>query len=127
MAIEVDDSDWSVSLVDTAQQRQCNSVVTSKRNYTWEGLACTRWAHTVGIGIGLAHQQAVMALLNLLDGPGIVVSVTCQFPQSPTTLSTHRFNLRSNWDITTVQNLQLIAERVCLQRHIVTTAESQFA
>lgn len=75
MTVEVDDSDRPVCLVDTAQQRQCNGVVTSKRNYTWKGLACPRGPSIVGTGVGLAHQQAVMALLDLLDGPGIVVSV----------------------------------------------------
>lgn len=75
MTVEVDDSDWPVCLVDTAQQRQCNGVVASKGNYTREGLACPRGPSIVGTAVGLAHQQAVMALLDLLDGPGIVVSV----------------------------------------------------
>lgn len=36
-------------------------------------------------------------------------------------------NIRGNWNITTVQNPELIVEGICLQWNIVTTAESQFA
>jgi hypothetical protein len=126
MTVEVDDSDWAVCLVDTAQQRQRNGMVTSKGNDTWKCLASPRDTGIAGAGIGLAHQQAVMALLDLLDSPGIVESVKRQFRNNQQPYLPQGI-LRSNWDITTIQNSQLIAERVRLQRHIVTTTESQFA
>lgn len=88
MTVKVDDSDWAVCLVDTAQQRQRNGVVTSKGNDTWKCLASPRDTGIAGAGIGLAHQQAVMALLDLLDGPGIVESVTRQSRNNQQTQST---------------------------------------
>lgn len=74
MTVEVDDSDWAVSLVHAAQQRQSDGVVTTHGNDTREGLALLRLAGNVSVRGRLAHQDAVVALLDLLDSPLIVVT-----------------------------------------------------
>lgn len=78
MAIEVDHSNRSVRLVNTPQQRKGNCVVTTHGNDTGEGLASLRKTLLVCVGEGLAHEDAVVAFFNLLDSPGIVISMeTC--------------------------------------------------
>jgi hypothetical protein len=48
-------------------------VVSSQRDDTGECLACARETVLVGGGVGLAHEEAVVPFLNLLDRPGVVV------------------------------------------------------
>lgn len=78
MAVEVNDGDRAVGLVDTAQQRQGDGVVTAEGDDTRQGFARPGHAVLVGIGVGLAHEDAVVALFNLLDGPFIVVPMGSQ-------------------------------------------------
>lgn len=75
MAVEVNDRDRSVRLVDTSQQGKGDSVVTAESDDTRESLSSLGEALLVRICERLAHQDAVVTLLNLLDSPGIVISM----------------------------------------------------
>lgn len=74
MTVEVNDSDWAVGLVHTAQQGQSNGVVATHGNDTREGLAMLRLASNVGIGSGFTHENAVVTFFDLLNSPLVVVS-----------------------------------------------------
>lgn len=73
MAIKVNHRHRPISLVDTSQQWQRNGMITTQRDNSRQGLAPARKPEPVRIGEWLAHQNTVVAFLNLLDCPGIVV------------------------------------------------------
>lgn len=77
MAVKVDDSNGSVFAVDGAEEGKGDSVVTSESDHTGECLAVLGRTRLVGVGVGSAAQEQVVALLNLLEGIGIVI------PKSP--------------------------------------------
>lgn len=74
MTVEMDHSHGPVSLVDTAQQRQCDGMITPQSDNPRQSLSGPGQSFRIRIGERLAHQQAVMSFFNLLDGPSIVVS-----------------------------------------------------
>jgi len=71
--VEVDDCDRAVGAVHAAEQRQGDGVVTAESDHTRERLALLGGTLEVGVGVRLAHEDAVVAFLDLLDGPGVVV------------------------------------------------------
>lgn len=71
----MDDADGAVFTVDAAEQGQRDGVVTAEGNDTGKSLAPLGETLHVGIGGRLARQDAVVALLDLLDRPGIVVPI----------------------------------------------------
>jgi len=73
--VEVNNRDRTVGAVHAAEQRQRDGVVTAQRDHTREGLAFLRGAWSRGIGGRLAHEDAVVAFLDLVDGVGIVVAM----------------------------------------------------
>ena len=73
--VEVDDRDRTVGTIHAAEQRQCDGVVAAQRDHTREGLALLRRARSRGIGGWLAHEDAVVAFLDLVDGVGVVVAI----------------------------------------------------
>lgn len=75
MTVEMNDRHWPIGPVNTPQQRQCDGMVTTKGNNTGKGLASARKAQFIRVGVRLAHQDTVVSLLNLLDCPGIVISM----------------------------------------------------
>ena len=84
MTIKMDHRHRSIRLVDTPQQRQRDGMITSHGDNPWKGLAGLGETIFVGVGERLAHEEAVVALFNLLDCPGVVVSAIA--------LSTLNFN-----------------------------------
>jgi hypothetical protein len=79
MRVEVNDADRTVFPVDGAKQRKSDCMVATKRDDTRERLALLR--RTLGLRIGLwcTRKDAVVAVLDLLDGIGIVVPMEhCQ-------------------------------------------------
>lgn len=128
----MDDRHRPIRPVDTPQQGEGDGVVTAEGDDARKCLASLGKTLLVGIGEGLAHQDAVVAFLDLLDGPGVVVSVVRQlsFTVSPYLHNGQwerklKKNIRSNRNISTVNDPQLIVERVRLERHIVAAAEPQ--
>jgi len=74
MGVEVDDRDGSVRLVHGAQKRQSYSVVTSQGDDTRQCLSVLGGSNHVCVGSRLAHQDTVVAFLNLLQGPLVVIA-----------------------------------------------------
>jgi len=73
MRVEVDDGDGAVGARDTAEERESDGVVTAEGDDAGEGLALQGWALLVGVGGWSSAQDAVVAVLDLLDGVGVVV------------------------------------------------------
>jgi len=73
MAIEVDNSYRAVGLVDAPQQREGDRMVTTEGDDTRQSVPSPRRAGLLGVGERLAHKQAVVTLLNLSDGPSVVI------------------------------------------------------
>ena len=76
MTVKVNHGHRPIGLVDTPQQGQCDGVITTKGNNTRKGLASTRKTGFISIKVRLAHQDAVVSLFDLLDCPGVVVSMS---------------------------------------------------
>ena len=77
MTVEVDDGDWPVCLVHAAEKRQSDGMVTTHGDDTRQGLAALRLTGHVGVGGRLTHEDAVVAFLNLLDSPLVIVTGLC--------------------------------------------------
>jgi hypothetical protein len=74
MAVEVDDGDGSVGSVHAAEEGKGDGVVTAEGNDTGKRLSLLGWADLVGVCRRLAHEDAVVALFDLLDRILVVVS-----------------------------------------------------
>lgn len=72
VAIEMNNRHGAVGFVDTPQQGQRDSVVTTESDNTRKSLASPRKTKLVRIGEGLAHQNAVVSFFDLLDRPSVV-------------------------------------------------------
>jgi len=122
MAVKVDDGDRTVGLVHAAEQGQRDGVVSAKGNDTGQGLALGRRSDLLRVGGRLTHENAVVALFDLLDGIGVVVpGRACQLPDScfcKPMLS----NSRCHRDVTAVKNRSPAVERVGLERNVVAAA-----
>lgn len=82
MAIEMNDRNRPVRLVDTPQQRQRDGMVPAHGYNPRQGLASAGETDLVCVGEGLAHEEAVVACFDLLDGPVVVepnqyISLSC--------------------------------------------------
>lgn len=74
MGVKVDDRDGSVCFVHGAQKRQRDSVVSTEGNDARKCLAVFAGASHVCVCGGLAHEDAVVALFDLLESPLVVVT-----------------------------------------------------
>lgn len=70
----MDDGDGTVCLVDAAEQRQRNGMISPERDDTGQGLAVDGNPGLISIGVGFPHQKSVVSVLNLTNGPRIVVA-----------------------------------------------------
>jgi hypothetical protein len=75
MAVEMDHSYRPVSLVDTAQQWQCDGMITTQGDDPRQSLSGPGQSFSVRVSERLAHEQAVVSFFDLLDGPSVVVPV----------------------------------------------------
>lgn len=113
--VKVNDGDRAVRAVDGAQNREDDRMIAAERDNARVVFSVGRDGHE-----GLARQRVVaegrerlaveellMSVLNLLNGELVIV--------------------RCNWDVATVDNLQSGQEWVHLQRHVVSTVESEAA
>lgn len=75
MTIKMNHRHRPIRPVNTPQQRQRDGMVTAHGDNPREGLASLRETIFIGVGEGLAHEDAVVAFFDLLDCPGVVVSV----------------------------------------------------
>ena len=72
--VKVDDGDGAVGSVDAAQEREGDGVVAPEGDDSREGLAVLGDAGFGGGGVGLAHEEAVVAVFDLLDRVGVIVA-----------------------------------------------------
>lgn len=105
MAVEMNDRHGAVGPVDGPEQGQRDGMVTTEGDHARQRLALFRWADLVRVGGRLAGEDAVVALLDLVKGPRVVV--------------------RGNRDVTTVQHGGPAVERVRVQWDVVASAEAQ--
>lgn len=80
-------------------------MVTTEGDHARQRLALLRRADLVRVGGWIAGEDAIVALLNLVKSPRVVV--------------------RGNRDVTTVQHGGPAVERVRIQGHVVASAEAQ--
>lgn len=99
MTIKMNHCHRSVCLVDAPQQGESNGVVTAHGNDARQRLTSTREPQLVSVCEWLAHENAVVSLLDLLNSPGVIV--------------------RRHGDIATVHDTELASERVRLERDVV--------
>jgi len=69
----VNDRDGPVSAVDRPQQGKGDGVVAAQGDDSRERLALQRGALLVGVRLGRAGEDAVVAFLDLVEGEGVVV------------------------------------------------------
>lgn len=85
VGVEVDDCDGTVGAVHAPEQGKRDGVVSSEGDHTWKGLAVLGDTWFLGSGCWISHQDAVVALFDLVKGPGVVVG--------------------GHWDVTAVDDL----------------------
>jgi hypothetical protein len=78
MAVKVNHRHGAVSPVDGAEQGQRNRVVSAERDNTRKRLALLGQAGLVGGGLWRPAENLIVSLLDLLEGPRVVVTVYCQ-------------------------------------------------
>lgn len=124
MRIEMDYGDGPVGAVDGAQERQRDGVVPPERDHPRERLPALCWAGLLGVGRRRPREDAVVALLDLVEGVRIVVSGSSIRQRAA--LRHHgrhgRYG-RGHRDITAIQHGSPAVERVRVQRDIVSSAD----
>lgn len=73
MTVEMDDGHRPIGAIHAAEQRQSDRVVTAHSDHTWEGLVFLRKPRLVGVSGRVAHEDAVVAFFDLVDGPFRIV------------------------------------------------------
>ena len=124
MAVKVDDSDWAVGTVHAAQQRQGDSVISSKGDDTGKSLALERRTRLGRVAGWVTHEESIVSLLDLLDGVLVVVSL---LQSASCLIANGRHDLRSDGNVTAINHFGPAVERVRLERDVVSAAESDFA
>lgn len=74
MRVEVNDGNGTIGLVHAPEQRESNGVVSAESDNSWESLAMLGNSWLFGIGCRLSHEDAVVALFDLVKSPLVVVS-----------------------------------------------------
>ena len=72
----MNDADRAVGFVYGAEQRKRDCMVTAQSDDAREGFAFFCRANFVCVGLGAAHEEGVMAVFDLLDGVGVVITGT---------------------------------------------------
>ena len=99
VTVEMDDSHRSIRAVHAAKQRQSDGVIAAHGDHTWESLIFLRKSRLVGVSGRVAHEDAVVAFLDLVNGPFWIV--------------------RSNRDIAAIDDRSPAIEWVGGERHVV--------
>lgn len=69
VTVEMDDGHRSIRAVHAAEQRQSDGVITAHGDNTREGLVFLRESRLVSVSGRVAHEDAVVAFFDLVDGP----------------------------------------------------------
>lgn len=125
VAVKVDDGHGSVRSVDGPQQGKRYRVVTSECNDTGQGLAALGRPLLLGVRLRLAGENAVMALLDLVEGERIVVPNRASVERSRGMRDA--LSVRSHRNISTVQHRCPAVEGVRVQWHIIAATTNRLA
>lgn len=74
VAVKVNDGDGAIRPVNGTQQGERDGVVAAERNDARKGLALLRRSSLIGVGGGTPREDVEVALLDLVQGPSIIIS-----------------------------------------------------
>lgn len=123
VAVKVDDGDGPVGALDGPQQGQGDGVVAAEGDDAGERLALDGGAALVGVGRGRAREDAVVAILDLLERPGVVVPWGLLVGEAGNG-GLNWTGLRGHRDVTAVEHGGPAVEGVRLERDVVATTDS---
>lgn len=72
--VEMNYANGAVGFVDGAEEGQRDGVVAAEGDDAWEGFLSERGAGEGGGGHGCSHQEGIVAIFDLLDCVGVVVT-----------------------------------------------------
>lgn len=75
MTIKMNYCNRPIGLVETPQQGKGNGMVAAHGDDAREGFSSSRETVFIGVSVGFAHEEAVVALFNLLDCPCVIIPV----------------------------------------------------
>jgi hypothetical protein len=73
VAIKVDHGHWPVGTIDRAKQRECDGVITSKSNDTWQCLPLQSRTLLVSVGGRRSAKKVIVSVFDLLEGIRVIV------------------------------------------------------
>jgi hypothetical protein len=73
VAIKMDHGHWSVGTVDGAKQRECDGVIASQGDNTWQCLPLQSWSLLVSVGGWRSTKEVVVSVFDLLKGIRVIV------------------------------------------------------
>ena len=123
MRIEVDNRDGAVGAVDGAQEGEGYGVIAAEGDDSGKCLAVLRGTFLFGVCGRGAGEDAVVTFFDLVEGPGVIVSVTSVNTRLCSG-GNWEGSLRSNRDITTIQDGSPAIEWVRFQRYVVSSTET---
>lgn len=83
MTVEMDDRNWSVRAINRPQQRQSDSMIATHGNNTGKRLAFLRRSELVCVSGWITRENAVMAFLDLVESPCVVVPAASSLMARP--------------------------------------------
>jgi hypothetical protein len=124
----MDYADGTVVTVYRAEERKGDGVVTAKGDKTRQCLSVLCWSLLFRICGWLPGEEGVVAFFDLMEGPCVVVSVRqvvrAQQKIEKSRKGVQREDIRSDRNITTVQNSSPTVKRIRLKRDIISTTET---
>ena len=130
VGVEVDDADGAVGFVDGAQEGERDGVVAAQGYDAGEGLPVLSGTDLLCVRGGRAHEEAVVAIFDLLDCVGVVVAGEGGYVRAGS-IVVRSFggsrDVRCNRYISTIDHRCPTVERVGVEGHVVAAAESHFA
>lgn len=99
-------------------------MVTAQRDDTGKCLAFLRGAELVRVGGGGTREDAVVAFLNLVESPSVVVPEEAPLIIQGIQVLGSWEDVRGDWDITAVEHSSPAVERVGVQGDVVPSAEA---
>ncbi len=72
--VEMNNTNWAVRFVDGAEEGQRDGVVAAEGDDAWECFLSEGGAGEGGGGHGCSHQEGIVAIFDLLDCVGVVVT-----------------------------------------------------
>lgn len=123
MAIKVDNANRTVGCGHAPEEWQGDRVIATKGNDSRQCSTSFRKPFLFSVGERQAGQQCVVALFDLLDRIGIIIS------DRPSACNGNMWTCgdeRGHRNVSTIQHFSPAVERICIQWDIVSAAETHF-